>query len=268
MANLVVLDLVECCEMAEFSVVTVASGSHSGLLDTIASVDQQSLKPRKHILVLSRVPLEQLALIPGAAYRSLVVDKDTSLYDAMNIGMSMVKGDLLLFLNGGDTLYRSGTLHAVSKKWDGTSIVSGRSLQVYSGDTYVRPAVGRLNELLWSAPHQSFFCPISRGLPAYDNSGRIGADSQWMSLVRKQFRTQLINDIVCRFELGGLSNAPTLRSVRRRAVHEGVVSAVKEFGKLSLHQIVGRRCAYRILFKRRYGLCAERPERAYKFPVV
>lgn len=254
--------------MAEFSVVTVASGSHSGFLNTVASVDQQKLKPRTHILVLSCVPPEQLALIPDAAYRSVVIDEDKSLYDAMNIGMRRAQGDLLLFLNGGDTLYRSGTLHAVSKKWDGRSIISGRSVQVYSGDTYVRPAVGRLEDLLRSAPHQSFFSPISDGLPPYEDDGRIGADSHWMSLVRKQYSTQLINDIVCRFELGGLSNAPTLRSIRRRAAHEGIVSAFKEFGKLSLHQLFGRKVAYRMLYKKRYGLCSSRPERAYEFPTV
>ena len=252
--------------MTRICIVTVAAGDRSGLSSTVASVDQQTTPPHQHILVLNRVPARELEKVSMKPYRELVIDQDKSLYDAMNLGLAIASGDLILFLNGGDTLYRPSTLATVARKWDRRSIVSGRSLQVFGKDLYLRPAMGRLSDLYWSAPHQSFFCPLAGELPKYRDTGKIGADSLWMSQVREIFPQQVISDIVCRFELGGISNSPSVRTLRSRLHNDGVKVATKEFAKMLLHRVLGQRRAYQILYSHRYAHCRLRSDRAYRFP--
>lgn len=247
--------------MTKFCIITVAAKDNSGIRGTVASVDQQTVAPYRHILVVSQVPTCELESLPSRPYREIIRDQDRSLYNAMNIGLERASGDLVLFLNGGDLLYRKNSLEVVSRKWDGASIVSGRSVQIFGEHIYLRPRIGHLSDLLFSSPHQAFYTPLSSELPRYDETGRIGADSVWMDQVRKLHSQQLLSDVLCRFSLGGLSNSPTLKTVRRRWRFDGTRAAAKEAAKLLLHRSLGQSTAYRILYSKRFAHCRMRPSR-------
>lgn len=239
--------------MTEICIITVAAGGCSGLLDTVRSVDSQSIPPVRHILVVSRVPQSQLDEIEARPYRRIVQDKDNSLYNAMNIGLSTAVGDLVVFLNGGDVLYDTRTIRYIIRKWDGESIFCGRSIQSFEGDIYMRPRLGHLAELGWSTPHQSFYAPLKKPLPLYDESGKIGADSAWMNKVREIYPSQFASGILSHFALGGISNSPSFKTIRLRWRHDGSRPAIKEVLKLSLHAMFGHVYAYRICYSRRYS---------------
>lgn len=252
--------------MTRICIITVGAGSNSGVSDTVLSVDRQSFAPHHHLLVLSGVPKDQVEAVPAKPFREIICDQDTSLYNAMNIALERACGDLIVFLNGGDTLYADSTLKTVDRTWDGKSILSGRSVQHYRNSLFLRPPVTRLTDLYGSAPHQSFYVPLNNPLPKYGEMGRIGADSRWMNDIREIYPQQLTHHILCRFALGGLSNKPSIKTIKRRWRHDGLKSTAKEVCKFCLHHFIGAEKAYRLLYRNRYAHCLMRPNRAATFP--
>ncbi len=239
--------------MNEICIITVAAGNCSGLIDTVRSVDSQIVSPLSHILVVSRIPQAQLDEIEPRPYRRVIKDKDTSLYNAMNIGINAAIGDLVVFLNGGDVLFDQRTIRYISRNWDGESILCGRSIQTFENDIYMRPRLGHLAELDWSTPHQSIYVPLTKQLPLYDESGKIGADSVWIKRVREIYPSKFVTGILSRFALGGLSNSPSVRTIRMRWRHDGIRPAIKEILKFALHAAFGHALAYRICYCRRFS---------------
>ncbi len=241
--------------MTAFTVITVGFGKNSGLDRTVASVAAQDHLPVKHLLVLRNVPDDEIVALPPASYRQVIRDQDQSLYNAMNIGLDHAVGDLVVFLNSGDQFYGPRTLAIVARKWDGSSIVAGRSLQTCGNDLYLRPRIGHLDALYTSSPHQAFYAPLRATLPRYREAGQIGADSRWMNEVRAMVGQQCIADLLCKFELGGLSNSPTWKTVQRRHTYDGLVPAIKEASKLVVHRLLGAQSAYRFLYRNKYARC-------------
>lgn len=115
--------------MPKISVITVNLNNVEGLKKTVASVFSQSFKDFEFIIIDGNSTdgsKEYIAEISANVTRS-ISEPDTGIYNAMNKGIRLTKGDYVYFLNSGDTLYKSSTLEDVAGKMSA-------NLDFYYGD--------------------------------------------------------------------------------------------------------------------------------------
>ena len=111
--------------MITFAIVTITYNAAHCLKRTVDSVMQQTYPHINHYIVDGKskddtvaMALEYQKASDLAANGHKVVVKseaDSGLYDAMNKGLSMAKGDYIVFLNAGDFLPSADTIFACPK---------------------------------------------------------------------------------------------------------------------------------------------------------
>ena len=101
-----------------FSVITVVKNDEKHILKTISSISKQSFKNFEYIIVdgLSKDNTVNKILLKKKNINCLVSKKDNGIYYAMNRGISLAKGKIIVFVNSGDTLTKNA-LKIVSKKF-------------------------------------------------------------------------------------------------------------------------------------------------------
>ena len=94
------------------SVITVVLNDPEGLETTIRSVLQQNHNSKEFIVIDGGSQRETIAIIHHYAPQidQWISEPDQGLYDAMNKGLYLAKGDWIQFLNAGDTYSNSDSL--------------------------------------------------------------------------------------------------------------------------------------------------------------
>ncbi|MFC3119381.1 glycosyltransferase [Jhaorihella thermophila] len=105
------------------SVITITLNDRDGLARTIQSLQAQVGAPEvEHIIVDGMSDYDVARLLAELGSTAILHQgRDAGLYDAMNRGTSLARGDYLLYLNGGDVLARENVLATV-----GTVLTSER----------------------------------------------------------------------------------------------------------------------------------------------
>lgn len=125
--------------MVLLSIVTINLNNAAGLHKTLQSVQQQQADWVEHIIVDGASTDESLAVINEHAGRlsCWLSEKDEGVYDAMNKGIRLAKGEYVFFLNSGDTFYDNNTLAAVAKYLNNsTDLVYGNVRVIEKDKTY------------------------------------------------------------------------------------------------------------------------------------
>lgn len=145
--------------MPKFSIVTVVRNDLDGLRKTAESVCVQQLDDYEWIVIDGASSDGTIAYLNSLQLNSLkwISESDRGIYDAMNKGILLSRGEYLVFLNAGDTFPAANTLHLVNQ-----SILSAANPGVLFGGTeYVFPD----GKSLFRAPKIISKC-IWHGLPA------------------------------------------------------------------------------------------------------
>lgn len=172
------------------SIITITFNAERELPPTLASIRRQSFHDFEHIIVdgASTDSTISLARKSGVDGCRIISEPDEGLYDAMNKGIDMAKGDYLLFLNAGDAFADKNTLQKyadaiISSKpdivygdtiivdWD-RNVLRPRHLSVPEELTFESFADGML------VCHQAF-CVRRSIAPYYDLQYRFSADYDW-----------------------------------------------------------------------------------------
>lgn len=154
----------------------------------------------------------------GISFR-YVSEPDHGIYDAMNKGVRMAKGQWLLFLNAGDLLAGEHVLEQIFEKPANTQIIYGDTLCIYQGNTRLYPALP-LDHLTYEMAfcHQSAF--IRRDLlleHPYDVSYKVCADHQFflsMYLQKKVFEYHAFPISI--YEIAGYSDKNKMLSHKEK----------------------------------------------------
>ena len=189
-----------------------------------ASTDKTISLVKKHPVEISR----------------LVSEPDKGIYDAMNKGMQIAKGDYLLFLNAGDALANPTVI---------SEIMALPKADIYYGETMLidehRNHLGNRSELTtrqlpdnlnWKSlkeglvvSHQSFI--VKRDLSPPYILNNLSADIDWVIKCLKASDTVIRYDgIISEFLVGGISDQKKFVSLRDRffvlADHYGYMQAI------------------------------------------
>lgn len=182
-----------------FSIITVTYHAESVLEETILSVVSQTYHNIEYIIVDGASKDRTLSIVNK--YRdkiqAVVSEPDKGLYDAMNKGLKMAKGEYVCFLNAGDTFHEDDTLqlivHQLNKSNVLPDVIYGETALVDAQRHFVRMRRLQIPDTLnWKSfrqgmlvCHQAFIA--KRALAeTYDLNYRFSADFDWCIRVMKK----------------------------------------------------------------------------------
>lgn len=95
-----------------FSIITSTYNAAHTIKRTLDSVGEQTCKLYEHIIIDGESDDDTINIINNNPQSNLhlISEKDQGIYDAMNKGICMAKGDYLIFLNAGDKFHAPCTL--------------------------------------------------------------------------------------------------------------------------------------------------------------
>ena len=198
-----------------FSVITVCFNSEKTIERTIKSVLEQTCQDYEYIIVDGASTDRTLEIIKR--YEPLfhgkmkwISEKDAGIYDAMNKGILMSKGELVGIINS-DDYYEKDALQKISEIYQGYpyTIIYGM-LRVVSDEKEVMVCL-RNHDFLESDMIMHPACFITRML--YEKYGMYSlkypycADYEFMLRVKKEKEVQFVKNyqIITNFSLGGVS---------------------------------------------------------------
>lgn len=202
------------------SIITVCRNAHAGLRKTADSISRQSCRDFEWIIVdgasSDETPhyLRQLT----ALWIRWITEEDKGLYDAMNKGLRMARGEYVWFVNAGDTLYDEHALARVARDIPQVDIIFGEVTIIGSDgrDLGTRSEVTphRLPQSLEKdqfrmgmvVSHQAFVARRTI-VPAFNSSGyRFSADLDWMLRILDQERISKNSGLLAKVQREGASS--------------------------------------------------------------
>jgi len=239
----------------KLSIITIFKfGDLEDLKRTVFSILSQTMPVWETIYVLSSVHSEkEWEFLNGLSDAKIFANVDKSLFNAMNIGLSAATGDAVMFLNGGDEFFSEKSVEYIYQEYKIGVCIGFSVVQYFETDHYLRCAKFYSRSSLILPSHQGFVAPLpaSSGISFQENL-KIAADSLWMKQLIEKYGIVLSENILTKFQLGGVSNSPTSITIRVRFESQGVKAAFYEFLKYILRIVVGQRWYYRIIYAFKY----------------
>jgi glycosyltransferase involved in cell wall biosynthesis len=212
-----------------FSIITVTYNAAATIERTLLSVDSQTCSLFEHIIVDGASTDETLQIVQRhhSEQRIVISAPDKGLYDAMNKGLGMAKGDYVIFLNSGDKFHTSTTLQVLADAImdnDYPGIVYGQTDLVDDKGTFVAPRHLRAPERLslhsfangMLVCHQAFVV-LRKIASAYDLSYRYSADYDWcIRCLQHSRRNCYIDGVLIDYLYEGMTTANRRASLIER----------------------------------------------------
>ncbi len=214
-----------------FSIITVTYNAADTLEPTIRSIERQTCKLYEFLLIdgASSDSTVSIAKNSEIANKTIISEPDGGLYDAMNKGLGIAKGDYLIFLNAGDSFHSPTTLEHLADaimENDYPGIVYGQTDIVDSNRQYVGPRHLTAPEVLtldsfkqgMVVCHQAFV--VLRKLTNNFNTRlRFSADYEWcIRCLQRSQRNCYLNETIVDYLSEGLTTSNHRRSLYERFI--------------------------------------------------
>jgi glycosyltransferase involved in cell wall biosynthesis len=208
------------------SIITATYNSESTIKDTLTSIESQSYPNIEHLIIDGCSTDKTLQLVQEFNHVcQLVSERDKGIYDAMNKGISLAKGDIIGILNSDDFYPDENVIVDVVNHFKETNCEA-----LYADLIYVDPdnknrvirkwksgEFNRQNFLIgWMPPHPTFFVKKE----VYDRFGnfdiRLKSAADYELLLRflykEKITTSYLPRVLVHMRSGGMSN----RSLKNR----------------------------------------------------
>jgi len=238
--------------MTKISIVTISDGNTKALKKTLNSIDNQNYKNFKN-LIITKKNLKNLDKKYKKKNRFFYYRKNSSIYEAMNYGLTKSVNNFLIFLNSGDQFMSKSSLKKISTSTNNFKLKSCMmlvSILKNEKDYYIpKKKLFFSNNFL---THSSFIRPPAKSDDGYDTKNKITADGRWMKSNIKKFGIKKIYSPITIFNLGGVSNLPSKNSLIIKA-NNGIIVILKELIKIFLLKTVGKNTFYKIIYCYKYN---------------
>ena len=207
--------------MPFFSIIIPTFNSEKTLKDCLNSIVSQTFEDYEILLIDGVSTDSTLDIVKefSLKYPNIhwVSETDHGIYDAMNKGIKLAKGEWIYFLGSDDTLYERTTLNSVSKITNrtkrkiiyGNVLVSGNAGwaldgQIYDGEFSKNKIICR------NICHQSIFYhkDIFERLSYFNTKYKICADHEFNIRACAVFKYEYCDLIIAKFCGGGISSNP------------------------------------------------------------
>ena len=198
------------------SIITVVYNGENTIKDTLDSVCNQTLLPEEYIIVdgLSTDKTMDIVKKYMAKYPFIkcISAKDSGIYDAMNKGIKLAKGDIVGIINS-DDWYENNALEKVNDMYQiyGTGVYYGIQRNLINNKEFSLERIGHefLNEKM--IPHPSTFVSkdIYEKFGSFDLKYAFSADLDLLIRFSKQNTPFFkVESIIANFRIGGASSTP------------------------------------------------------------
>ena len=207
--------------MYKVTVITVVYNAESSIEKSILSVRHQLQRGVQHLVIDGMSTDKTLDIIKQHSHQDMIVisEKDNGIYDAMNKGLALAKGEVVGFLNADDFYANDHVLKEVVANFGNPDVdVCYANLDYVDaghGEKVVRrwrsnPFTVGLFARGWSPAHPTFFVrrSILSRLGFYDLSISIGNDVEWMmrALEVLKLKSVFTPRVWVKMSTGGQSN--------------------------------------------------------------
>lgn len=203
-----------------FSIITITYNAASTIPATLRSVEEQTCKLYEYIVIDGASTDNTVNLAKDAAIDNMTIisERDRGLYDAMNKGLGLAKGDYVIFLNAGDSFHSQNTLQLIADTVmdnDYPGIVYGQTQIVDAsrhrlGDRHLKaPSVLTLDSFKdgMVVCHQAFIV-LRKLVDNYDTRYRYSADFEWcIRCLQRSHRNCYIDRILIDYLFEGVTTA-------------------------------------------------------------
>jgi glycosyltransferase involved in cell wall biosynthesis len=205
----------------KISIITISYNSSETINETIQSVLRQDYDDIEYIIIdgQSTDGTDEIIKTYYDKISKIICEKDNGIYDAMNKGIALAKGNVVGFINSDDMLNSDDCVTAIAKifKIYNPDVVYGDKIYTESSNTdkiirYWKAGVYNRNNFRkgWMPPHLSTY--IKREL--YEKYGgfrkdfKIAADYELMFrfMYKYNAKSKYLPKIIARMRSGGISN--------------------------------------------------------------
>lgn len=221
------------------SIITVCYLAKDAVQTTIENILKQSWTNFEYIVVdgdsndgtLELLDQSRPILEEKKIPMSIISEPDKGIYDAMNKGAKLAKGEWLLFLNAGDKLASTDVLQKVFSTHANVDVIYGDTICTYNGQNKIYPALP-LENLSYEMAfcHQSVFIKREELLAhPYDITYRVCADHRlFLSLYLENKRFEYHPFPFSIYEIAGYSDQNIMKA------HKEQLRMQKELGVFKL----------------------------------
>lgn len=227
------------------SVVTVSFNAAATIAGTLDSVRAQTWRPMESVVVDggSRDGTQDIVARYADITGTVVSEPDGGIYDAMNKGIDLARGEILLFLNADDSFVDEGVVAAAVSVF-----MADPDVDLVFGDAIYRTAEGAFlrrfkrvngrNLLYGDLCHQVVFArkSVFERFGRFNLEYRINADYDWMLRVfRGGARVRYLPHAIVYYDAGGLSaaNLSFTRAERMRVRMQYTTQSAYRIGEFS-----------------------------------
>ena len=210
------------------SIITVCYNASREIEATLKSVKEQSFKGYEYIIIDGASKDNTLNVISqsGVEPTYLISERDKGIYDAMNKGLALAKGEYLMFLNAGDSLYSPQTLQTIADvaEQEKPDVIYGDTAIVDADRNYLRPRKLRPPKTLTCNSfkngmlvcHQAFLPKRELAMP-YDMKYRFSADFDWcVKILSKSKKCTQIEEYIVNYLDEGATTRNHIKSLKER----------------------------------------------------
>ena len=212
----------------KLSIITVNLNNRDGIQKTIDSVVSQTFKDFEWIVIDGGSTDGSKELIEKYAdhFAYWVSEPDKGIYNAMNKGIKVAKGDYLQFLNSGDWFYNSNVLELVFKEQHTEDILYGDAEFLCESEKMIIRYPDTLNNTFMLGDtlcHQATFikCRLQRN-NLYNEKYTICADYDFFlrEIIIKEISYRHLDLIVCSYDTTGISHNTLLTEGEREKIKD------------------------------------------------
>lgn len=210
------------------SVITVCYNAEHEIVATLQSVKEQTFTEYEYIIIDGASKDKTLEVISQSSVTPthLISERDKGIYDAMNKALALAKGEYLMFLNAGDSLYSSDTLQRIAEvaKNENPDVIYGDTAIVDADRNYLHPRKLRPPKNLTSSSfkngmlvcHQAFLPKRQLAMP-YDMAYRFSADFDWcVKILGKSKKCTQIDGFIVNYLQEGATTRNHIKSLKER----------------------------------------------------
>ena len=204
------------------SIITINLNNAAGLKETAESIGRLAYRYYEWLVIDGASKDESLQVLKEYNHliTKLVSEADSGVYNAMNKGVRLASGNMLLFMNSGDIFANDTCLDFLDEyKFSPEEILIGKQMYTISGNIFpTTEDSDYLNkkEYFYEGfiPHQATFIPCQLLLVnPYNEKIKLASDLEFIykMLFRQNIRLVFVNKIVALCDQTGYTNNPKYR---------------------------------------------------------